>query len=572
MLITLAFSLLFVAIFIAYSHKISQSIIKNNIESASEKQLEFSIKQMERDIKQLETQNILLINDPSIKTYANSSGFLNDIDRLMQKKEIEEKISIQSSINKHKHTITIHWPQTEEIISTVTDRKYSHYFLINSPKSEWFLTNVDNNLTFHYLVFDPYIHKDLQDVFAIVETTFTTDYLSTILESVDASGNAQSFFYFQDNSTFSNHSVNQKLKTQLQDQITKQKNVVTSTIFDIDNEEYSVQIIDVPIINAKLISYIKLSEFLAPLNQIQFLVYITLVAVFITGLVMTFLLSRYFRSNIKHLISKIEQLGDGDYSSRVTINTSHINEFNYLFNQFNLMAQKIQSLIENVYEEKIRAREAEYKHLQSQINPHFLYNCLFFIVSMANKSPKAVISMAKNLANYYRYITKNNNVKTTFLAELEFIESYLKVQSLRNPRIQYSIEIDEAINQLMIPTLSIQPIIENAIEHGIDQKKGAGKINITGKVDSNKFKIIIEDDGIGLSSQELKQLNERLRGEINIQEEGYGLWNIHQRLIHQFGPKSGLVISNSNLGGLCVTVNLMTYEKNRTRLKRPTPE
>ncbi len=101
--------------------------------------------------------------------------------------------------------------------------------------------------------------------------------------------------------------------------------------------------------------------------------------------------------------------------------------------------------------EHVRTREAEYKHLQSQINPHFLYNCLFYIVSMANKSPAAVISMAKNLPNFYRYITRKAGTNSTIEDEIRLIESYLEVQSLRNKRLTYEIDIPPSM--LVSPSL-----------------------------------------------------------------------------------------------------------------------
>src|SRR5690606_39681649 len=120
----------------------------------------------------------------------------------------------------------------------------------------------------------------------------------------------------------------------------------------------------------------------------------------------------------------------------VRLNYSARNEFSLLFARFNIMAQRIQELIENVYEEKLRRREATLKQLQSQINPHFLYNCLFFIKNMARmKNEEAVVAMSLNLGEYFRYTTRLGNQTATLAEELSVIVNYLEIQNLRMRRI-----------------------------------------------------------------------------------------------------------------------------------------
>lgn len=559
LLFALAVMLLLISGVFTYMHKVSESEIRENLENATKKQLDFSIEQLEKDLKQLEKLNILLLNDMSIKSYATSADFSGYIDHLFQKKYLEEKLRIQQSANKFYNNITIYWPQNEEVISTSREKEFDSKYLIESPKNEWFLTNEDDQLTFHYLVSNPYFfQEDLQNVTTVIETTFTSDYLATTIETIDASETSKSFFIFQDSTIFANHSIEEGLISKLENE-TALANSTNPIILKLDHEKYSVQTSQSPLMNATLVSYIKLDDFLSPLTNVKRLAYISLILLFVSGIALGLLLYRDIHFNIRHLIEKIGRLGQGNYHARVTIKPN--NEFNLLFNHFNSMAGQIQSLIENVYEEKIRVREAEYKHLQSQINPHFLYNSLFYIVTMAKRSPTAVISMADNLARYYRYITRKAGNETSLFDELNFVESYLKVHSLRNKRIQYTIDIPDELNDMIIPPLSIQPIVENTIIHGFDQKKDSGKITIYGEIVPNGCKVIIEDDGIGMSSQEIDQLTSRLDQRMGLEEMGQGLSNIHQRIVHKFGPNSGLKFSKSTLGGLCVTVYLMDIDK-----------
>ncbi len=121
------------------------------------------------------------------------------------------------------------------------------------------------------------------------------------------------------------------------------------------------------------------------------------------------------------------------------------------------MAEQIQELIEKVYKETLRSREATLKQLQSQINPHFLYNCLFYIKNMASLGEKeAVVAMSLNLGEYYRYTTRLENPMTTIREEMKLIQNYLEIQTMRMQRLGYEIAIPEDMMELEIPRLLIQ--------------------------------------------------------------------------------------------------------------------
>jgi two-component system sensor histidine kinase YesM len=331
-------------------------------------------------------------------------------------------------------------------------------------------------------------------------------------------------------------------------------------VFDIAGTEYLVQTMQSPSFGGMLVSYIELSDFLNPLQKVNWLVNGSLLFLFIAGIAISLLFYRNFRMPFGYLVRKIETLGTGDYGSRATLKTN--TEFDYLFDRFNEMASRTQSLIENVYEEKVRTREAEYKHLQSRINPHFLYNCLFYIVSMAKKSPEAVISMAKNLSDFYRYITRKAGETTTMADELRLVESYLEVQSLRNTRLSYSIDLPSAMLGLSVPSLLLQPIVENAVVHGIEQKRDAGKILIHGVISGSQHIITIDDDGVGLDGEELKSLSDRVYASYKSSDEmGCGLRNVHHRLANRYGKQSGLTFSVNEWGGFRVNLLITATKK-----------
>ena len=197
------------------------------------------------------------------------------------------------------------------------------------------------------------------------------------------------------------------------------------------------------------------------------------------------------------------------------------------------------------------ATSMELKALQSQINPHFLYNSLSFIVTAAD-NPDAVTEMAVHLSQYYRYCTRKKSI-TTIQEEIDYARSYLEIMAMRK-NIEYEIESDPELAACKIPPLILQPIIENAIEHAIEERENAKHIyvKVYQKV-KDEICFEISDDGNGLTEEQIAALKERLARKNRDEKEGVGLWNVNQRLVNYYGEQSSLQFGGSIWKGLCVS-------------------
>ncbi|SFF37667.1 Histidine kinase-, DNA gyrase B-, and HSP90-like ATPase [Paenibacillus algorifonticola] len=301
-----------------------------------------------------------------------------------------------------------------------------------------------------------------------------------------------------------------------------------------------------------LIEYMPLESILSPITSSRNWFWLSLSLILLISVLSAFLLYRNVQVPIRELYLAAKRLRRGDYAVRV--GSRKHDEFGYLFEQFNMMSEQIQHLINSIYAEKLRAREATLKQLQSQINPHFLYNCLFFIKNMTRIGERnAVMAMAVKLGDYYRYTTHVDQQETTLREEIKLIDNYLSIQNMRMDRIHFQIEIPDAMLELKLPRLIVQPIIENAIIHGIEPREGAGMIRVTGLIDEQGYEIVCEDDGVGLSEQELLRLRQKISSNAGL-DEGCGLRNVHQRLVHKYGGASGLTLEQSTEGGLRATI------------------
>ena len=248
------------------------------------------------------------------------------------------------------------------------------------------------------------------------------------------------------------------------------------------------------------------------------------------------------------LTEKLKQVEVGDLT--VQIYKMPKNEFAYVFRQFNHMVRRTHELLEATVKEQELRNEAEMRQLQLQINPHFLYNSLSFIVTAAD-NPDAVTEMAVHLSQYYRYCTRKKSI-TTIQEEIDYARAYLEIMAMRK-NIEYEIESDPELAACKIPPLILQPIIENAIEHAIEERENAKHIyvKVYQKV-KDEICFEISDDGNGLTEEQIAALKERLARKNRDEKEGVGLWNVNQRLVNYYGEQSSLQFGGSIWKGLCV--------------------
>lgn len=218
---------------------------------------------------------------------------------------------------------------------------------------------------------------------------------------------------------------------------------------------------------------------------------------------------------------------------------------------------------EQVKEEQKKLRRSEFELLQSQINPHFLYNTLDAIVWSAEAgNQKQVVNMVGNLSNFFRLSLNKGKEIVSVKEELQHVRSYLEIQQIRYQDIlDFEIDIPPEIDEYKIPKLTVQPIVENALYHGIKNKRGGGKIIVSAKVKDDHFFIIVEDNGKGMTEERLAEVRKALAEGISDKNVVYGIYNVNERIRLHYGEGYGVTI-NSKLDEK--TVVLIKLPKNST--------
>lgn len=271
--------------------------------------------------------------------------------------------------------------------------------------------------------------------------------------------------------------------------------------------------------------------------------------------------------SVQKPINEMEKLStkvaNGDLSARIDI--PHVEELDTLAENLNTMTRQIDLLIQKNMEEQKNFQKAEMKALQAQITPHFLYNTFDTIVWLAEEEKtEEVVRITKAFSDFLRISLSRGHEWITVGQELEHIKNYLTIQKIRYADIlNYKIDVDENLLNLKMIKLVLQPLVENAIYHGIKNRRGRGELSVTVRyADEIHSKILFEvkDNGAGFTDERLRQVREELSTGAQDSEKltsVYGLYNVNKKLKLYYGEETdGLVIESEEGKGSCISFTL----------------
>lgn len=272
----------------------------------------------------------------------------------------------------------------------------------------------------------------------------------------------------------------------------------------------------------------------------------------------TFLMRKVFLLPINQIVTAMKKLRQGDFNIRLP-NKKSSTEFEMMNESFNDMISEISDLKISVYEEKLNVQQAELKHLQLQINPHFFLNSLNIIYNLATvKDFRLVQEMSKNLSNYFRFMFRSNSYFVTIDDEIKHTDNYLKIQQLRFPdTFYYNLSVSDGLKEYNIPPLLVQSLVENTIKHAFNMDNPI-EIRVTvweGIEDPGFVYIEIEDTGDGFSGVILEKLNKGVPL-INKEGEQVGIWNVKRRLKLLYDGEASIQFLNKHNSGAIVQMRI----------------
>lgn len=308
-------------------------------------------------------------------------------------------------------------------------------------------------------------------------------------------------------------------------------------------------------------------EYFHELNTITTITFIMFFAFMTIVLAFSFLIAVNINHPIQHILVTMKNIGNGNLKTRCEVNLK--NELGILSTHFNAMMDEIHTLTHTIfqnqqklYELELANKDARFLALQSQINPHFLYNALACIQGIAlHYEASEITEVTQALASIFRYSIKENN-HVTISAEVENIKSYVMIYQIKSAeKINFILDIEPELYCLIVPKLLLQPIVENAIIHGLSRKVGGGTLIVRGHAVEDTIIFEISDDGIGMSKKQLEQLNkvlkdELLPSELKNEKHSIGIINIKQRLNLCFNSHYSFAVESKPFEGTKITIQI----------------
>ncbi|KRF02435.1 hypothetical protein ASG89_24510 [Paenibacillus sp. Soil766] len=551
-LILLVLLLIPIVMLYSFTNRITNNVVQDQIQSSNLNQLSFFMHQLDADVERLAMSPVILGSDPYVREYIDKHNS-PEYDMLKEQSRIIEKLSLQSVSSGWVNELTIAIPKGKQVLSSSIFVNGTDSWPWHRPIQRTWTYEVregDKGVgSFIREVSEPIRAQVVDQTNVLYQVRFSVQNMVQLLDVYKKDKRSDPFLVDGGQALILNSSSDASISATIREFLTGSTIPLSGQKqIEINKQQYLVSYVKSTQLDWYLVDYVPVQKILSPITMTRKLFYISIGLLLMMSVLASFILYRNVQIPIGKMIQSVQKVKRGDLSARIDYKAK--NEFDFLIQRFNEMATQIQVLVEDVYAEKIRSREATLKQLQSQIHPHFLYNSLFFIINSAEMEDKeSVVAMSQNLAEFYRYTTRIEKQVVRLQEEVNFVIHYLNIQQLRIHRLVYDIHIPEDMLNESVPRLILQPLVENAIIHGIERSMESDCITIKGEQDGDWNRVIVEDNGPGLNQEKLTQLSKQLEQPMS-DDIGCGTWNIHHRLFYQFGEGSGLTFQLGVDGGM----------------------
>lgn len=555
LLIMLPLSIL--GLYLNYS---SSTTVKEQIEQSLKSRLHNYVRGMDADFQRMLRLRNELLADSDLQTLSYAKHHLSDYLYAQAVLRIQEKLRLLQASSLYMADISVYLPRIQRNISSrgfialpvedeIAALKQS---TLSSPIVFW------NN---QYVIGGSYpgtygIEDSDDEPFLILKLSVSEDFLQQSLDEVHNTKRGGGMLLQADKQwkIVSGNDQMQALAERLIPHIASESmEQFQNGSFSVtaDHVAYTVIYEKSSVLNTVMAVFLPEAETLGPLTKYRYWYWIITLTSVVIVIIFSYWIYRIIHQPIQRMVVAFRKLEKGNLN--VSLKHSQEDEFAYLYEQFNMMSSKLQLLVHEVYEEKIRSQQSELKQLQSQINPHFLYNSYFVLHRVAQMhDTDTVIRLSRHLGEYFRYITRNGADEIALAQEIRHTHSYMEIQMLRYSRRIQTIceELPDSCKEVLVPRLVLQPILENAYEHGLENKMAGGIVKMSFSSTDELLQITVEDNGDDLSDRQIEIIAMELKLEEHV--ETTGMLNVHRRLQLKFGKKYGLSVSRSSLGGLCV--------------------
>ena len=530
--------------------------------------LSYYVNSLENEIKRIKSLQYGFVHDDNLYKLSSISDYIDDVSLLEAEFRLYQRLVTIKESSIYINNVFVIIPSTDKLISTRGDKSLRMDKEIYESLKR---VSLSSNASIVY-----YNNKMLLSAVYPLSNGYNEHYEPKYIVGVELLRSElqksldQFKQYSEGGGILVGHNIENSIGTEPVNRITENisdyirqqpvnKSSGASTL-TINGEPYFVFYVRSDYLGITLCKYELQSSVLKPLQQFKFQYVLFFISTFFIIVIYSIFTYKFIQQPLSKLIYSFKIMAKGQLNA--AIEHKQDDEFSYLYNRFNDMLEKLNMSINQVYKQKILVQKSELKHLQSQINPHFLYNSFFILQSMIEgEEYDTAKDFTSQMGSYFRFITRSASNDVVLSEEVYHAKIYAVIMTRRfrnRVRLEFE-ELPEEYKSMMVPKLIVQPMLENAFEHGIVNKLDNGLVSVRFTHSPRGICICIEDNGSELKDEDLKNLNNKLDTDDG---ETTGIVNVHKRVRIKYGFDSGVRVCRGESGGLRVCINITLGEVN----------
>ncbi|MDF2935941.1 MAG: hypothetical protein K0Q90_1314 [Paenibacillaceae bacterium] len=530
--------------------------LRSEISKSMTSQVSQYITDLEKEIQRIQTLQYDCLNDDNLNRLAGIPQSLDDIEKIQNILRLQQRLNAIRNSSSYIQDVYAFIPSIDKNVSAITVNAFDrqeYLDLMNSPLSFESRVRVVKNKLFLSVAYPTSLSGKREPLF-LIAVELSLDKLEETLQSMKNSTN-EGLLLTSPQFTLSTGG-NAAFDAQLVELLGKPQGKASAQTVDINRTSYLAVTTSSDFFGAVLSKYVPADAVFQPLAQFRRWFLILAVIALVVIIAYSLYVYKYIHKPLIKLAKAFRKIEYGDFS--VIIGHKQNDEFQYIYTRFNGMVEKLNSLIDQVYKQQILTQKAELKQLQSQINPHFLYNSFFMLNTMTRVGDYEQLEQFTNqLGEYYQFITRSSSDEVPLSKEVNHARVYTDIQAMRfsnRMKVRFG-ELPAQTEHIMVPRLILQPVIENAFEHGLEKKRSNGLLCVSFEKQEDMLLMIVEDNGGQLDDLQVAVLNRELDSNDGTVETT-ALLNIHQRIRMKFGPRSGMHLELGEGQGLRAIITI----------------
>ncbi|MFC5404263.1 sensor histidine kinase [Cohnella soli] len=539
-------------------NELGKKEVKSQISNSITMNIHYYFMSLEKELERIIRTQQEFVNDENLLQLSNSLTIMSNYQRTKAINDLRDKLKALKESSIYIKDINVYVKSLNGTISTSNEEDTPNSqqeaeeiakatFTSGLPVTYW-QGRLFLNLTYPN---NPMTQKQAKSPLFIQNIELSMEALTNVLNSFPQDGGA---ILFNDSWAIANDKypeplteIRKKLAEPIEQEMTFTKQI------GVGKQKYMAVYEKSMFLQASLLFYFPENVIVGQLKTYGLWSWLLVISSIVIVILFSYGIYLLIHRPLQTLVRRFKSVEGGNFAAVLV--PARGDEFGYIFNRFERTVHNLKTLIDELYVQKIRLQSSELKQLQMQITPHFLYNSFFILHRLIKHDEKETAeSVSRNLGNYFHYITRNGLEEVPFEHEVNHVRSYVEIQNIRfSNRIIVQFEpLPESFTGVMIPRLILQPIVENAYEHGLGDIVTEGRLNIRFAADDDRLYFTVEDSGAGLTEEGMAKLVRILDSEDAV--ETTGLINIQRRLKLKYGDRGGVEVEHSAMGGLLIRI------------------